>query len=171
MAEVVELPECAFRRKFKPSQATAAASRSSRPGNHPQGPKKPRKILMLRDAKKDVYELGVSGLGKRAKRALEAERSEAFGIKEANQKMPFKMLVAIRKAEAEKDKRKAAERREAGIVAPVEKRDAVLGGKIKRKSRGGGGDNPLDEVRDGVLRVKAGGAKADREPGARKKRR
>jgi hypothetical protein len=96
----------------------------------------------------------VSGLGKRAKRALEAQRSEAFGATEKNAKMPFKMLLGIRKAEAKREHKVNAELLESGVVAATEKRDAILGGAKKRKKRNAPNDMPLDDVRDGVFKIK-----------------
>lgn len=107
--------------------------------------------MKLRDAKRDVYELGSSGLSKRARRVVEAERVEAFcGTKVKAQKMPLKMLMGIRRAEAKRAAREAEERRAAGVVAPKERQDAVTRKATKRKRQ----PQPLiDDIRNGVLRV------------------
>ena len=66
--------------------------------------------------------------------------------------MPFKMLLGIRRAEEKREQRLAAERRESGVVAPTEKRDATRGGAYAKKRKRGPADLEGD-ARDGVLRV------------------
>jgi len=109
-------------------------------------------FLSLRAAKRDVFDFGASGLGKRQQRIRENEKLVAFGAKAAkNPKMPFKMLMGIRRAEDKREQKAAAERRQSGVVAPIEKRDATRGGaKAKRKRRSG---DLAAESKDGVMRV------------------
>ena len=66
--------------------------------------------------------------------------------------MPFKMVLGIRRAEDARERKRLAERRESGVVAPKEKRDAARGGSRKGK-RGRRGDALAPDPRDGVLRV------------------
>ena len=109
-------------------------------------------FMSLRAAKRDVFDFGASGLSKRAQKIRENEKLVAFGAKAAkNPKMPFKMLMGIRKAENKRERREADERLQSGVVAPIEKRDATRGGaKAKRKRRP---DDLAPDARDGVMRV------------------
>mmetsp|Transcript_19721 Transcript_19721/g.61024 ORF Transcript_19721/g.61024 Transcript_19721/m.61024 type:complete len:153 (-) Transcript_19721:132-590(-) len=103
--------------------------------------------------KREVFELGASGMSKRAKKVFEDEKLRAFGGAVANPKMPFKMLLGIRKAEKLRAKRAEEERRASGVVGPATtKLDNVLRA-VKPKKRKRQNDVPVDDVRDGVLRV------------------
>ena len=145
--EEVQLPKQAF---YTHRQKTPPPGLSK-----PKKVKKPqqKEVMELRDAKKQVYEYGVSGLSKRAQKIFHDQKTEAFGGKVKNPKMPFKMLLGIRKAEKVRAKRLSDEQRAAGVVAPTPKLDRVLraqkssGGKKKRSGNFDG------DLKDGVLRV------------------
>jgi len=104
------------------------------------------------------YALGTTALDARTRRVLRDEKVVAYGGTAAKpQKMPLKMILGIRRAEAKRADRAAAERRASGVVAPTTaKQDAVLRGTSSSKGKATKRkDLPLDDVRDGVLRVDA----------------
>ena len=159
---LVELPDCAFRRPPRGSVGCGGGGRgvaeAMRCGPSSSRVSASRPVLPLSAAKRDVFELGSSGLGKRSRRVLDTARSEAFGVKQETQKMPPQMLLGIRRAEAKRDRCRAQELEESGVVATIEKRDSVLGG-AKRRKRSGSSDAPLDDLKDGVFRVRVPGAR------------
>ena len=145
--EIVRLPAAAF----------SSAKPESEKKKKIVSPKKVAKAdtpleMNFGQARKEVWEMGVGGLDKRAKKALDNERILAFGGVVKNPKMPLKMLQGIRKAEKIRAQRAAEERRASGVVVPVLKLDNVLRAhKANKKKRTN--DIPLDDIRDGVMRV------------------
>lgn len=105
--------------------------------------------MMLRTAKRDVFEYGTTGLSKRAKRVVEAERKEAFGVKVKGEKMPLKMVRGIRRAEAKRMEKEKEERKVAGVVTARERRDRLTRKRTSKKRKRG----IDDELKDGILRL------------------
>ena len=153
MAEVVALPGMAYSRSGNaPAKAKRKAPARRRPDRGPRAAAAPAP-LSLRAAKRDVFDLGATGLDKRQRKIRDDARLAALGCKAPrNPKMPFKMVLGIRRAEDARERKRLAERRESGVVAPKEKRDAARGGSRKGK-RGRRGDALAPDSRDGVLRV------------------
>ena len=153
MAEVVALPGMAYSRSGNaPAKTKRKAPARRRPDRGPRAAAAPAP-LSLRAAKRDVFDLGATGLDKRQRKIRDDARLAALGCKAPrNPKMPFKMVLGIRRAEDARERKRLAERRESGVVAPKEKRDAARGGSRKGK-RGRRGDALAPDPRDGVLRV------------------
>ena len=153
MAEVVALPGMAYSRSGNaPAKAKRKAPARRKPDRGPRAAAAPAP-LSLRAAKRDVFDLGATGLDKRQRKIRDDARLAALGCKAPrNPKMPFKMVLGIRRAEDARERKRLAERRESGVVAPKEKRDAARGGS-RRGKRGRRGDALAPDPRDGVLRV------------------
>ena len=127
MAEVVALPGMAYSRSGNaPAKTKRKAPARRRPDRGPRAAAAPAP-LSLRAAKRDVFDLGATGLDKRQRKIRDDARLAALGCKAPrNPKMPFKMVLGIRRAEDARERKRLAERRESGVVAPKEKRDAAL---------------------------------------------
>ncbi|KAJ8605460.1 hypothetical protein CTAYLR_003317 [Chrysophaeum taylorii] len=156
MMEVLKLPpEASSRYGFSSSERSVVPppppTTTTQQKNKKSPPPKTKAVLSLRDAKRQVLELGASGFSKRAKRVFETQRTEAFGGKVKAQRMPFKMLLGIRRAEAKRERREAEERRAAGVVAAAPKKDLVTRRSTPKKRRAP--KPPTDDLRDGVLDV------------------
>lgn len=153
MAEVVALPGMAYSRSGNaPAKTKRKAPARRKPDRGRRAAAAPAP-LSLRAAKRDVFDLGATGLDKRQRKIRDDARLAALGCKAPrNPKMPFKMVLGIRRAEDARERKRLAERRESGVVAPKEKRDAARGGSRKGK-RGRRGDALAPDPRDGVLRV------------------
>ena len=151
MAEVVALPSMAFSRSGNDNSKKKKRSTTKR------APAKKRRVepvpLSLHSARKDVFDLGPTGLDKRQRKIRDDARLVALGCKTpASPKMPFKMVMGIRRAENKRQAKKEMENKESGVVAPKEKRDAACGGSRRGKVRKG--DRGLaPDPRDGILRV------------------
>lgn len=144
-AQVIELPPAASRYGFSETKKATVQSPAKKEKKVAGAPE-----MKLRDAKRQVFEFGTSGLSKRARQVVEAERIEAFGGKAKKQKMPLKMVLGIRRAEAKRAALRAEERRTSGVVAPKERQDALTRKKTTKRKRRAEQD---DDVKDGIFRV------------------
>ncbi len=93
MAEVVALPGMAYSRSGNaPAKTKRKAPARRRPDRGPRAAAAPAP-LSLRAAKRDVFDLGATGLDKRQRKIRDDARLAALGCKAPrNPKMPFKMV-------------------------------------------------------------------------------
>ena len=131
MAEVVALPGMAYSRSGNaPAKTKRKAPARRRPDRGPRAAAAPAP-LSLRAAKRDVFDLGATGLDKRQRKIRDDARLAALGCKAPrNPKMPFKMVLGIRRAEDARERKRLAERRESGVVAP---KDSLLKCSVETK--------------------------------------